>query len=75
MFLELDTRQDGSLTVSLEWDNDTGDTQIVVYDSRTAIVIIYGVSGRSAAAAFRDPFSYAPRQPVASCVKSAGDVL
>ena len=30
VFVELDTRQDASLTVSLEWNRDAGNTPIVV---------------------------------------------
>jgi hypothetical protein len=32
MFVELDNRHDGAVTVSLQWDRDTGRTQIVVND-------------------------------------------
>ena len=60
MFVELDTRQNDGLTVSLEWDRDTGDTQVVVYDSRTAIEVVVGVPGAKAADAFRHPFRYQP---------------
>ena len=44
MFVELDTRQTDGLTVSLEWDRETGDTQVVVYDSRTAIEVSVNIS-------------------------------
>lgn len=60
MFVELDTRQNDGLTVSLEWDRDTGDTQVVVYDSRAAIEVAFGVPGAKAADAFRHPFTYLP---------------
>ena len=60
MFVELDTRQNDGLTVSLEWDRDTGNTQVVVYDSRTAIEVAFGVPGSKAADAFRHPFRYQP---------------
>jgi hypothetical protein len=33
MFVELDTRHDARYTVSLEWDHDSGETQIVVADN------------------------------------------
>ena len=36
MFVELDTRHDARYTVSLEWDRNTGETQIVVGDSGTS---------------------------------------
>ena len=58
MFVELDTRQNNGLTVSLEWDRDTGDTQVVVYDSRTSIEVVFGVPRAKAADAFRHPFRY-----------------
>ena len=60
MFVELDTRQTDGLTVSLEWDRDTGDTQIVVQDGRPAIEVAFGVPGAKAADAFRRPFRYQP---------------
>jgi hypothetical protein len=50
VFVELDTRQDAGYTISLEWDRDTGETQIVVADIRSA----------NAGDAFRHPFRYAP---------------
>ena len=60
MFVELDTRQNNGLTVSLEWDRDTGDTHVVVWDSRTASEVTFGVPGAKAADAFRHPFRYQP---------------
>jgi hypothetical protein len=33
MFVELDRRQNDGLIVSLEWDRETGKTQIVVEDA------------------------------------------
>jgi carotenoid cleavage dioxygenase-like enzyme len=60
MFVELDTRQNDGFTVSLEWDRDTGDTQVVVYDSRRAMEVVLGVPGAKAADAFRHPFRYLP---------------
>jgi hypothetical protein len=58
MFVELDTRRNDGLTISLEWDRDTGETQVVVYDSRTAMEVAFGVPGAKAADAFRHPFRY-----------------
>ena len=46
MFVELDTRQTDGLTVSLEWDRATDDTQVVVYDSRSAIEVAFWGSWR-----------------------------
>ena len=60
MFVELNTRQGDGLTVSLEWDRDTGATQIVVQDARDAHVVVFGVPRAHAADAFRHPFRYAP---------------
>jgi hypothetical protein len=48
--MELDTRHDAGYTASLEWDRDTGETQIVVADIR----------GANAGDVFRHPFRYAP---------------
>ncbi len=58
MFVELDTRQNDGLTVSLEWDRDTGDTQIIVRDAPNATMAVVGIPNASAADAFRHPFRY-----------------
>jgi hypothetical protein len=55
MFVELDTRHGDGLTVKLEWDRDSGQTQIVV---RSDGLIAFGVPPVSAADAFRHPFRY-----------------
>ena len=59
MFVELDTRHDSRYTVSLEWDRDSGETQIVVADNRTSSVLAFPVAGENAGNAFRHPFRYA----------------
>ena len=60
MFVELDTRQDAGYTVSLEWDRDTGETQIVLADTRDASLLVFLVPGENAGDALRHPFRYAP---------------
>ena len=60
MFVELDTRPNAGYTVSLEWDRDTGETQIVSADSRTASLLVFLVPGANRGDAFRHPFGYAP---------------
>jgi hypothetical protein len=60
VFVELDTRQDAGYTVSLEWDRDTGQTQIVVAGIRDASLLALPVPGANAGDAFRHPFRYAP---------------
>ncbi|UGS37161.1 hypothetical protein [Capillimicrobium parvum] len=60
MFVELDTRSGDGLTVRLEWDRETGNTQIVVYDARRDDLIAFGVPAPNAADAFRHPFRYVP---------------
>lgn len=60
MFVELDTRYGDGLTVRLEWDPQTGKTQILVHDARRDDVIAFGVPAVDAADAFRHPFRYAP---------------
>ena len=60
MFVELDTRHGDGLTVTLEWDRDSGQTQIVVLDARSDGLLAFGVPGANAADAFRHPFKYAP---------------
>ena len=53
MFVELDRGKNAGHTVSLEWDRDTGETQIVLSDSRDASVRVCLVQGVNAADAFR----------------------
>jgi hypothetical protein len=60
MFVELDTRHSDGLTVRLEWDRNTGQTQIVVHDARSDGLIAFECPPVSAADAFRHPFRYAP---------------
>jgi hypothetical protein len=60
VFLELDKRQDTGFTVSLEWNRDTGETQIVVDDNRTVILFVFPFPGANAGDAFRHPFRYTP---------------
>ncbi|MFZ0971928.1 MAG: hypothetical protein WAN22_06855 [Solirubrobacteraceae bacterium] len=60
MFVELDTRHGDGLTVTREWDRDTGHTQIVVHDMRSDGPIAFVVPRVRAADAFRHPFRYAP---------------
>ena len=60
VFLELDTRQNDGYTVSLQWNRDTGNTQIVVGDLRTASRLVFPVPAANASDAFRHPFRYAP---------------
>ena len=59
VFVELDTRQDAGLTVSLEWNRDAGNTRIVVADSRDESLLVFCVPGANAGDAFRHPFRYA----------------
>jgi hypothetical protein len=60
VFVELDMRHDARYTVSLEWDRDSGETQIVVADSGTPSVLVFPVPGENAGDAFRHPFRYVP---------------
>src|SRR3954466_13445619 len=60
MFVELDTRHSDGLMVRLEWDRDSGQTRIIVDDTRSDGLIAFGVPAVSAADAFRHPFRYAP---------------
>jgi hypothetical protein len=60
MFVELDTRHSDGLTVRLEWDRDSGQTKIIVQDTRSDFLVAFGVPPVSAADAFRHPFRYAP---------------
>jgi len=59
MFVELDTREGDGLTVSLEWDRDSGATQVVVLDMRADSHITFAVPQARAGDAFRHPFRYA----------------
>ena len=60
MFAALDTRQDAGYSVSLEWDRDTGETQIVVADIRDESLLVFPVPGANTGDALRHPFRYAP---------------
>jgi hypothetical protein len=58
VFVELDTRRADGLTISLEWDRDTGRTQVVVQDIRAASQMAFSVPQARAGDAFRHPFRY-----------------
>jgi hypothetical protein len=58
--MELNKRQGGGYTVSLEWNRNTGETQIVVLDIREASRLVFCVPGANAGDAFLHPFRYAP---------------
>jgi hypothetical protein len=58
MFVELDTRQHDGLTVSLEWERETGKTRIVVEDAWDDIPVVVAVPGVNAGDALRHPFRY-----------------
>jgi hypothetical protein len=58
VFVELDTRQADGLTISLEWDRDTGMTQVVLQDVRAASQMAFSVPQARAGDAFRHPFRY-----------------
>jgi hypothetical protein len=60
MFVELETRHGDGLTVTLEWDRATGQTQIVLHDARSDGLVAFVVPPAKAADAFRHPFRYAP---------------
>jgi carotenoid cleavage dioxygenase-like enzyme len=60
VFVELDTRHDAGYVVSLEWDRDSGETQIVIADSGTSSLLVFSVASENAGEAFRHPFRYAP---------------
>jgi hypothetical protein len=60
VFVELDTRQDAGYKVSLGWERDTGETQIVVADNQKASRLAFLVPGANAGDAFRHPSRFAP---------------
>jgi hypothetical protein len=60
VFVELDIRQNDGYTVSLEWNRDTGNTRIVVADSRDESLLVFCVPCVNAGDALRHPFRYAP---------------
>jgi hypothetical protein len=60
VFVELDTRHDARYTVSLKWDRDTGETQIVLADRRDESVLVFCVAAANAGDALRHPFRYVP---------------
>jgi hypothetical protein len=60
VFVELDSRRDAGYAVSLEWERNSGETQIIVADSGASSLLVFPVLGESAGDAFRHPFRYAP---------------
>jgi hypothetical protein len=60
VFVELDIRRTDGHTVSLEWNRDTGNTRVVVADSRHESLLVFSVPGANAGDAFLHPFRYAP---------------
>jgi hypothetical protein len=58
MFVELDRRLNDGLDIALEWDADSGQTQIVLQDIRSDSLTVFGVAGENAADAFWHPFTY-----------------
>ncbi len=58
MFLELNERESNGLTVSLEWDRETGATRVVVLDARNASRVVVPVAAAHAGDAFLHPFRY-----------------
>jgi hypothetical protein len=58
--MQLHTRENAGSTVSLEWNRDTGETQIVVADIRDASLLMFLATGENADDAFRHPFRCAP---------------
>jgi hypothetical protein len=55
-FVELDGRDEGGYTVSLQWHRETGETQVTVRNTRTASQIVLPVPAANAGDAFRNPF-------------------
>jgi hypothetical protein len=60
VFVELNIRRGHGYTISLEWNRNTGETQIVVLDVREASQLVFPVPGAKAGDAFHHPFRYAP---------------
>jgi hypothetical protein len=60
VFEELDIRRNDGYTISLEWNRNTGNTRIVVADSRDESLLVFCVPSANAGDAFRHPFRYAP---------------
>jgi hypothetical protein len=60
VFVKLDRRNADGLTVSLEWERETGRTQVVVTDLRVPSEVVFPVPPAKAGDAFRHPFRYAP---------------
>jgi hypothetical protein len=60
VFVELDARHDARYTVSLEWDRDTGETRIVLANSRDESVLLFCVAAADAGDALRHSFRYVP---------------
>jgi len=59
VFVEPDAHQDADDTVSLEWERDTSETQMVVADIRNESLLVFPLPGANAFEAFRHAFRYA----------------
>jgi hypothetical protein len=59
-FVELNTRQNHGYTVSLQWNPDTGTTQIIIDDTHAARPLVIPIPAANANDAFHHPFRYAP---------------
>ena len=59
VFVELDRRHNDGYMVSLEWNRNTGNTRIVVADSRDESLLAFCAPRANAGDAFRHPFTYA----------------
>jgi hypothetical protein len=57
---ELDHRNGDGIDVTLLWEPHTDRVSVAVIDERTGEVLMFGVDGDDARAAFRHPYAYAP---------------
>ena len=57
---ELDHRDGDGYDVTLLWDPHVDRVSVAVIDERTGEVLMFGVDGDDALAAFHHPYAYAP---------------
>lgn len=60
MLVDVDRRPNVDHAVSPKWDGNTGQTEVVVADSRTASLLVCLIEGENAGDPFHHPFRYAP---------------
>jgi hypothetical protein len=64
-YIDIATRQSGSIEVSLLWERAEGKLLVVAHDALTGVEVAIPVDGDQAAEVYRHPFAYAGNASVA----------